>query len=347
MNPPKISVCIPVFATEPYLAQCLRSVIQQDFSDFEVVVVSDASRGKDEKGRNAKKITKLAQKECGKIRKQKKLPRVSFTFIENRENHGILEVRRTLVNAAKGTYIAMIDSDDVFEDGALTALFEASQSSENFDIVQGGSTAGIFDSEGNFSPTKENRYGKITIGTLTGHEIFHEWVMDGNITGVLWAKLIKRDLFFKAFENIPFTECNMAEDFMIFFFLGLNAKGYRGIETKVYRYRITSGVSSARKINSLHKWKMVCSAASVFTVVSEWIKDSAQGNAEEVLLPEEINAIRKKTMIYLANNLKQMHETVISELQEKARAMLCEYWGAGFVEKVEKLSSSANGVFPT
>ena len=47
------------------------------------------------------------------------------------------------------------------------------------------------------------------------------------------------------------------------------------------------------------------------------------------------------TRYYLANNIKQMRETVIPELQKKARAMLCEYWGAGFVEKIEAgLSSS-------
>ena len=32
-----ISVCIPVFETEMYLAQCLRSVLMQDFNDFEVI----------------------------------------------------------------------------------------------------------------------------------------------------------------------------------------------------------------------------------------------------------------------------------------------------------------------
>ena len=69
---PLITVCIPVFDTEPYLAQCLLSVYTQDFSDFEVVVVSDASRGKDEKGRTAKKIVKMAQKYCDRFRKKKR-----------------------------------------------------------------------------------------------------------------------------------------------------------------------------------------------------------------------------------------------------------------------------------
>ena len=47
---PLISVCIPVYNTEAYLAQCLRSVIAQDFAEFEIVVVNDASCGTDERG---------------------------------------------------------------------------------------------------------------------------------------------------------------------------------------------------------------------------------------------------------------------------------------------------------
>ena len=45
MKTPDISVCIPVYETEEYLEQCLRSVILQDFDSFEIVIVSDASRG--------------------------------------------------------------------------------------------------------------------------------------------------------------------------------------------------------------------------------------------------------------------------------------------------------------
>ena len=112
---PLISVCIPVFDTEPFLAQCLRSVIVQDFPSFEVIVVSDASRGHDENGRSAKQIVKLAQKECKKLRKATNLPPVLIRFVENRENRGLIEVRRTLCYEARGFYMTQVDSDDEME----------------------------------------------------------------------------------------------------------------------------------------------------------------------------------------------------------------------------------------
>ena len=122
---PLISVCVPVYDTEPYLERCLRSAAEQDFDSFEIVVVSDASRGKDARGRNAKKIVKQAQKECDRLRKQKRLPRVAFKFVEHSENRGLIEVRRSLCHEASGLYITQLDSDDELESGALSALWSA------------------------------------------------------------------------------------------------------------------------------------------------------------------------------------------------------------------------------
>ena len=333
MNNPLISVCIPLYDTEPFLEQCLRSVITQDFDSFEIVIVSDASRGCDGNGRNAKKIVRLAEKECKKIRKEKNLPSVSFRFIEHRENRGLIEVRRTLAYEAKGLYLTQVDSDDEMAENALNFLYSSAQK-YNSDITHGTSTAGIFDDNGNFTPCQENRYGKIYYG-LIKNDVLKRWLLDSSFTANTRGKLIRRELFIKAYENIPYTQCNMADDVLLFFFIGLYAKSYVGIEEQVYRYRVNTGMSSARKIDSLKKWSMICSTASVFSIISEWIKNNEKSGGGASLSEEEINSIRRMTTFYLANNLKQLSETVIPELQLQAREMLCEYWGASFVERVE------------
>ena len=151
-NPsPFISVCIPVYQSENYLAQCLRSVLLQDFSDFEVIIVSDASDGKDKEGRTAKKIIKNVQKECAKVRKERGLAPIDVRFYEHSENRGLFETRRTLVYESRGLYITQCDSDDALEEGALTAFYKTFQdgntAQEGFscDIIHGTSTAGSFD----------------------------------------------------------------------------------------------------------------------------------------------------------------------------------------------------------
>ena len=347
-NVPLISVCIPVFETEPLLEACLESVITQDFDSFEVVIVSDASRGKDEKGRSAKKIVRAMQKKCNALRKAACKPSVELRFIEHSENRGLIEVRRTLCHEARGFYTTQLDSDDIMESGALSALYAASEEG-TLDIIHGTSTSGYFDAEGNFAPTAENRYGKIFYGEIKGRDIFRRWLMNGDFTANTWGKLIKRELWTRAFENIPYTECNMADDVLLFFFIAQYAKSYKGIEAKVYRYRVNSGMSSGRKIDSLHRWKMICSTASVFTILSQWCKEHeidsrvkpendtfCKLEGDTFVYPDEINHLRLMTRYYLENNIKQMKETVIPELQPAARQMLCDYWGESFVVTMER-----------
>ena len=332
---PLISVCIPVFATEPYLLQCLRSVYSQDFADFEVVVVSDRSRGKDEKGRSAKKIVKAAQKECDRFRKEKGLPPVKIRFVEHSENRGCVEVRRTLVYESKGKYLAMIDSDDEYMEGALTALYGAALSNDA-DIVHGTFVSGTYDSEGIFHATDVTKCGKIFYGTKEGIEIARSWfagLFNGNVCG----KLIAKSVYEKAFAQIPYTECNMADDLLIFFFVGMNARRYVGIENKIYRYRINSGMSSHRKIDTLRKWKLICTSSSVFSIISMWIKEnnSAQCGTEPLLTAEDLDHLGRVTLSYLASNVHQLQESVVPELQDEAKQMLYDFWGESFVKKVE------------
>lgn len=328
---PLISVCIPLYETEKFLHQCLMSVLLQDIDDYEVVIVNDASYGKDEKGHKAKKIISLAEKEAYRIRKASGLKSIPVKYIEHQENRGLVEVRRTLIFESRGQYITMLDSDDVMEEGALKAFIE---NLPGHDIIHGTSTAGTFDSEGAFTPAKENRYGAIHYGLLEGHDIFHSWLVKQEFTANTWGKLIKRELFEKAYKIIPYTECNLGEDLLLFFFISQYAKSYIGIKNKVVRYRITSGMTSKRQISSLKQWKMICSTSSVFNILSSWIKDASEQG--ESLLPEEVEFIRKLTVYYLENNIHQLREAVVPELQEQARKMLCEYWGESFVNRVEE-----------
>jgi hypothetical protein len=260
------------------------------------------------------------------------VPPVKFRFIEHSENRGLIEVRRTLATQARGAYTTQVDSDDEMEAGALSALYKAALET-GADLVHGTSTAGVFDQEGNFNPTKENRYGAIFYGRIEGHDVMRRWLLNGDFTANTWGKLIKREIFLKAYEHIPYTECNMADDLLLFFFISQYAKSYVGIKDKVYKYRVNTGMTSGRKIDSLRRWKMICSTASVFTVISKWIENNK--DTINALQADEVERLRAMTRYYLANNIKQMNEVVVPELKDQARQLLCEYWGESFVARME------------
>ena len=325
---PLISVCIPVYETEVYLESCLKSVIIQDFDSFEIVIVSDASSGKDLKGRSCKKIVKAIQKECKKMRQANGLETVPFVFQEHRQNRGLVEARRSLVNAARGNYILMLDSDDELFPGALSVMYAASEG-EKYDILQAGFSAGVYDDKGVFQ-VSENRFkGERISGPLYGYDIFHKWLVDLKVSGLIWGKLIRRSVFCRVFENIPYTECTMAEDFLIFFFLSLTAESYFCIEYKAYRYRLLSGITSSKKIDSLKAWEKICSTANVFTIIALWLD---QHKKEVPVTAEDMMVLKKRSPVYLLNNIKVLKEIVVPELKEQAEKMLCEYWGEDFVK---------------
>ena len=213
MKKPKVSVCIPVYGTEKVLRKCLDSVAMQDFAEKEIVVVSDASCGVNEKGEDAKKIVK-------KFAKETKVPVV---FKEHLNNLGILETRRDLLSFSSGDFIFYIDSDDYLEGSkAISFLYNEAQRT-NADIVNSTAIAVTENPEKNSAQQEhlQKKIGKITLGELSGSQISEDCFVNCKHCGFLWGKLIKRSLMEKAFSFIPFTECTMAEDLCLYFFLSI------------------------------------------------------------------------------------------------------------------------------
>lgn len=91
---PKISVIIPVYNVEKYLAECLTSVVNQTFKDIEIICVNDGSTDN-----SPKILEEFAQKD-------------SRIKIINQENQGLSAARNTGLDVATGEYVSFIDSDD-------------------------------------------------------------------------------------------------------------------------------------------------------------------------------------------------------------------------------------------
>ena len=91
---PKISVIIPVYNVEKYLAECLTSVVNQTFKDIEIICVNDGSTDN-----SPMILEEFAQKD-------------SRIKIINQENQGLAAARNTGIEVATGEYITFVDSDD-------------------------------------------------------------------------------------------------------------------------------------------------------------------------------------------------------------------------------------------
>jgi glycosyltransferase involved in cell wall biosynthesis len=92
MNNPRVSVVMPMYNTEAYVAEAIESVLAQSFTDFELLIIDDA--GQD---------SSLA------IAGGYDDPRIR---IISQPNRGLAGARNTGIAAARGDYVALIDADD-------------------------------------------------------------------------------------------------------------------------------------------------------------------------------------------------------------------------------------------
>ena len=90
----KVSVIIPVYNAEKYLAECLDSIVCQTLSDIEIICVNDGSSD------NSLSLLEAYSRKDNRFK------------IINQENSGPGVARNTGINVASGEYIFFVDSDD-------------------------------------------------------------------------------------------------------------------------------------------------------------------------------------------------------------------------------------------
>ena len=114
---PLVSVVIPAFNRERVIGKAIKSVLAQTFQDFEIIVVDDGSR--DETAKNAIKLA------CSE-------PRVRVVRFET--NQGAQVARNAGARAARGKWLAFLDSDDEWLPGSLEMRLRVA-AVENVEVV--------------------------------------------------------------------------------------------------------------------------------------------------------------------------------------------------------------------
>lgn len=114
-----ISIIIPIYNSDKYLLECLNSVINQSFLDFEVLCVNDGS-------------TDRSKDICEQyVRKDKRFR------LYNQENAGVSVARNLGIEQAQGEYLCFLDSDDVIAKDFLRNLFDRMQGCNSYlDVEQ-------------------------------------------------------------------------------------------------------------------------------------------------------------------------------------------------------------------
>ena len=105
----KVSVIVPVYNTEKYVDECLRSIENQTLKEIEIILVNDGSKD------GSRKILEEHAKNDDRI------------IVINQENAGVAVARNHGLREAHGDYVAFVDSDDIIAPWAYEKLYASAK----------------------------------------------------------------------------------------------------------------------------------------------------------------------------------------------------------------------------
>ncbi|MBV6821018.1 glycosyltransferase [Rahnella sp. PD12R] len=189
-HPAIVSVLIPVFNSGKYINKALLSVTSQTYSDIEIIIVDDCST--DSSWSLVNDFFVQHPNFCHKI-------------IKNDKNEGVSFTRNRLVGNASGEFICFLDSDDYFEPDAIEYLMGI--------IAKNKTSIGqcLYYSEELSGERSGNTNNFYTNNILQGKDAVFS-MLDNEITGFLWHKIFKRELF----KTVRFNaDLSVFEDYLV------------------------------------------------------------------------------------------------------------------------------------
>lgn len=184
----KVSVLVPVYGVEKYIAQCAESLFSQTYKDIEFIFVNDCTPDKS---------IEVLQSVMDKYPER----RDEVHIVNHEYNRGSGAARITALENATGDFVAFVDSDDLVPAEAIESLVKR-QAETDADMVDGA--ADCYDN-GKFSNTQLPYKGTHYIELL---------IIQNVLPHPVWGRLIRRSIFAK--YNVNFTEgINQAEDYSL------------------------------------------------------------------------------------------------------------------------------------
>lgn len=160
-----ISVIIPVYNGGAFLEKCLRSVMEQSYSDLEILVIDDGS-------------TDDSADVCAALAAQDNRIRLI-----QQKNAGVSAARNQGVAQSKGEYLTFVDADDLLLEGALQTLWDGMQAGADLAI-------------GSHLEYRAGKCREVSRQTreFDADSILHDFTQFDELINFLWGKLFRRSI---------------------------------------------------------------------------------------------------------------------------------------------------------
>ena len=232
MNP-TVSIIIPVYNAENTVGRCIDSILNQDYTDFELLLVNDGSSD----GSGA--ICDAYAARDSRIR------------VFHQANSGVSASRNLALDHAKGMYLQFLDSDDWITTDATGSLVQAMEDGP-CDMVISDFYRVVGD--------RVSQKGDIEDDGILSREEYAARMMENPADfyyGVLWNKLYRRSIVEKHHLRMD-PQISWCEDFMFNLEYIRHAEHFRAIQIPIYYYVKTKGslASQSMSISKTVKMKL-------------------------------------------------------------------------------------------
>lgn len=211
-----VSIVMPAYNAEKYIGEAIESVLNQTYSNYELIIVDDAS-----KDQTANIVKKLVVKTD------------NIRFYQNEKNKGVSYTRNFAISKAYGDWIAFLDSDDKWHKEKLEKQVKLLLDKPNAKLVFTGSA---------FIDKNSNRYSYIlkVPEKISQKELFKQNII--SCSSVLTTK--------EYLQKIQMHGDEMHEDFAVWLQILKFEDFAYGINEPLLLYRITQNSKSANKFKS-------------------------------------------------------------------------------------------------
>lgn len=206
-----ISVIVPVYNVEMYLAACIDSILSQSYKNIEIIIINDGSTD------FSLKIAETYQENEDRV------------TVYSYENEGLSEARNRGLKVATGDYVTFVDSDDILLPGALEMMLSTLKT-QHADLVEGKIVRGKIHNDIPV-PSIIKKF------SFSAKEAIADVLYQNKLLPSVCGKLFRKDLF----ENLKFEKGLLYEDLNIFYLILGRCNKVVWIDYPVYFYRDTEG----------------------------------------------------------------------------------------------------------
>ena len=191
----KLSIIVPVYNAEQYMEKCLNRLLEQSYSNIEIIIVNDCSQGN-----------------CEQIANKYKEIDKRVKYIKHEKNRGLFQARITGASIATGEYIAFLDSDDYVSIDYYRTLMQNIEEN-NADIAMGNMVLEYDDGRKEIYNLFDAKHLN-----LAGEDCLDEYFEQEGLSfdwHIIWNKIYKMEIWKKALKHYKkiTTHLLMTEDF--------------------------------------------------------------------------------------------------------------------------------------